>query len=157
MRICSNGILTHFVLAFLLGALVIAAPVVNASARLPRSVFLVLPKTAPPPEVSFTVRKLDRGRVRLFIETSGFQFSALCVTTADAQPLGHAHVIVRGKKVASAYTPVVDLGPLPAGLHRVTVVLRGQDHRALVGPRGLIQFTQTVRIMPSGHGEPEAT
>jgi len=41
---------------------------------------------------------------------------------------------------------VIDLDPLEPGRHDVTVVLRGQDHRALLGRHGLIKAEAVVTV-----------
>lgn len=132
--------------SLLLATLAAAAPHINAENAPPRSVFLRLPPDRPEPSVALTATPREDGTLRLRIETEGFTFTELCVTEAAAVPVGHAHVIVDGVKVASAYHPVIDLDPLPPGVHDVTVVLRGQDHRALLGRTGLIRAEATVGV-----------
>lgn len=127
------------IIAFVLGTLVIAAPIVNAKGRPPRTVFLILPDTVAPPTVQVRADALGNGRYRLYLDTAAFVFTDICVADADAVPVGHAHVHVNGAKVASAYTPVVDIGPLEPGTHVIDVVLRGQDHRPIIGRDGLVQ------------------
>ncbi|MEX0310532.1 MAG: hypothetical protein AB3N17_09820 [Tateyamaria sp.] len=127
------------VIALVLGTLVIAAPIVNAKGRPPRTVFLILPDTIAPPTVTVRADATGDGRYRLHLETAGFEFTDICVNEADPIAVGHAHVHVNGIKVASAYVPVIDIGPLEPGTHRIDVVLRGQDHRPIIGRDGLVQ------------------
>ncbi|MEL6466442.1 MAG: hypothetical protein AAFQ58_15870 [Pseudomonadota bacterium] len=127
------------IIAMLLSTLVIAAPIVNAKGRPPRAVFLVLPDAVAPPTVNLRAEAIGDGRYRLHLDTEAFMFTEICVPEADAVPIGHAHVHVNGEKVASAYFPVVDIGPFAPGLHLVDVVLRGQDHRPIIGRDGLVQ------------------
>jgi len=134
------------VLAGLLAALSVTAPVLNGAAGPPRALFLRLPATLPDPELTLTASEAAEGSWQLRIEASGFRFTALCVTDAAAVPVGHAHVILADRKIASAFTPVVDLGVLPPGDHQVQVVLRAQDHRALVGSRGLVQARVVISV-----------
>lgn len=132
---CGAGIVVLAVLS----ALALSAPSINADAGPPRSVFLKLPAGQPAPEVGLEAYRHPSGHWHLRIAAQGFQFTSICVAQAAALPVGHAHVIRDGVKVASAYHPIVDLGSLPPGQHRIRVILRGQDHRALVGPDGLVQ------------------
>ena len=134
------------VLAGLLAALSVAAPVLNAAAGPPRTLFLRLPATLPEPELALAASEAPDGSWQLRIEASGFRFTALCVADAAAVPVGHAHVILDDRKIASAFVPVVDLGVLPPGDHQVQVVLRAQDHRALVGSHGLVQARIVISV-----------
>ena len=137
-------------LAGLLAALSVAVPVVNAAAGPPRALFLRLPATLPEPELALVASESPDGSWQLRIDTRGFRFTALCVADAAAVPVGHAHVSVDGRKIPSAFVPVVDLGVLPPGNHRVQVVLRAQDHRALVGSRGLVQARVVISVALAG-------
>ena len=125
-------------MAVLMATLAATAPLVNAKGGPPRTVFLELPPEAEP-TVSLDLAPLPGGGWQIRIDTTGFVFTSLCLSQAEAIPVGHAHVIVDGVKVASAYHPVGNLTDLGAGAHEVRVVLRGQDHRALIGSTGLIQ------------------
>ncbi len=124
----------------------IAAPSYNAQQIAPRSVFLTLPDTLPAPELSLNLEPLASGRWRLTVEAAHFQFTELCVAEASALPVGHAHIIVNGEKVASAYQPIIDLDLEGEGLHQITVILRGQDHRALIGKDGLIAASMRIVV-----------
>lgn len=138
-RILSKFSIAPCIIALLLGTLVIAAPIVNAKGRPPRAVFLILPDTIAPPTVDLQADAIGGGRYRLYLNTRAFVFTDLCVPEADAVPIGHAHVHVNGTKVASAYVPVIEIGPLAPGTHLIDVVLRGQDHRPIIGRDGLAQ------------------
>ncbi len=127
------------IVAGFLGSLAIGAPSYNAQNTAPRSVFLTLPTDLPEPEIKMTVSQDASGHWQLRLDVSAFQFTTLCVSDAEAVPIGHAHIIRDGIKIASAYHPIVDLGRLAPGRHRISVVLRGQDHRALLGQDGLLQ------------------
>lgn len=133
-------------LTLLLTGLSVAAPVYNGQKIAPRSVFLQLPDTVPQPELSVVAIALPDGRWRLALDVTHFQFTDLCLPQAEAIPVGHAHVMVDGEKLASAYQPVVELGPLPSGGHDLRVVLRGQDHRALLGRNGLIEARVRIHV-----------
>ena len=130
----------------LLLTLALGAPVINAASGAPRSVFLHLREDAPVPELSLRAEQLPSGRWRLYLDATAFRFTDICVTDADAIPVGHAHIIVAGQKIASAFQPVIDLPDLPPGAHVVTAILRGQDHRAFLGPDGLLKAEIVVRI-----------
>lgn len=136
-----------FVIWGLLSGLAVAAPLVNALGAPPRTVFLQLPEDMPEPSVTLAARRLPSGNWQLEVATTGFRFTAMCVSDAEPAPVGHAHIVMDGVKVASAYAPTADLGPLPPGRHTIAAVLRGQDHRALVGRDGLIA-AKLVLIVP---------
>ncbi|ETX12029.1 hypothetical protein OCH239_18615 [Roseivivax halodurans JCM 10272] len=142
----TNRIIEGLVATLLLSGLAIAAPVVNAAGSPPRTIFLTLPANLATPTVSLSASPSPSEGLRLVIDTTGFQFSEVCVPQADATPIGHAHVFVNGVKVASTYGPVIDIAPLPSGRNVVEVVLRGQDHRALAGPQGLIKAGLRLEI-----------
>lgn len=133
-------------IALLLAVLVIAAPIVNAKGRPPRAVFLILPDTAPPPQVDVQVQANGDGRFLLTLDTTGFIFTDICVTDANAVPVGHAHIHLDGVKVAAAYAPIVEIGPVSPGTHKINVVLRGQDHRPIVARHGLVQASVQVTV-----------
>ena len=130
----------------LLSGLAVAAPVYNAAQGAPRSVFLELPPDQPAPAVSLRAARRPSGRWVLWVDTTDFQFTTVCLAEAAAVPVGHAHVIRNGVKIASAYHPVVDLGHLPPGEHQISAVLRGQDHRALLGRGRLLQGKITINV-----------
>lgn len=133
-------------ISLLLATLAAAAPLVNSKGAPPRSVFLRLPSDTLQPALDLDLRPQEDGRFLLRIVTRNFTFTDICVSDADAVPVGHAHVIVDGVKVASAYDPVVVIGPLAPGAHEITVVLRGQDHRALLGEDGLVKADVTIEV-----------
>ncbi|WP_156943891.1 hypothetical protein [Roseivivax isoporae] len=134
----------------LFAGIALAGPVINGHAGPPRTVFLALPPDRPAPDVALRVTPLPGGGWRVALDTTGFVFTDVCVQTAEARPMGHAHLIVDGVKVASAYAPTVDLAPLPPGVHRIEAILRGQDHRALLGPMGLIKATAFLTVPAPG-------
>jgi hypothetical protein len=132
--------------AALLAGLSVGAPLVNARAGPPAALFLALPPGTPEPRLTLTASAQPDGGWRLAIAATDFRFTETCLATAAAIPVGHAHVIVGERKLSSAYTPVAELGKLPPGEHNVRVVLRAQDHRALLGSRGLIQAAITISV-----------
>ncbi len=134
------------VVALVLGAAGVGATFVNASAGPPRTLFLKLPSDAPEPTLTLAARQHANGGWQLEIAATGFRFTAICLPTAAAAPVGHAHVFMDGAKVASAFVPVVDLGQLTPGRHAYRVVLRGQDHRVLVGRDGVIEAELTIAV-----------
>lgn len=146
MSVAASRTAAAGLLAALLAALAVGAPLVNAGAGPPRAVFLQLPPDRDQPTIVLAARRLPSGRWRLTIETTGFRFTRLCVPDAEALPVGHAHVLLDGVRVASAYEPIVDLDALPPGRHVVSAVLRGQDHRALLGTHGLIKAEIVVEV-----------
>lgn len=125
-------------LAGLLALLSLAAPLVNAAAGPPRALFVALAPETPEPTLSLSVARAPDGAWLLMIAAENFRFTELCRADAPAAPIGHAHVFAGETRIASAFGPVVDLGPLPPGRHRFRVMLRAQDHRVLVGQRGVI-------------------
>ncbi len=133
-------------IALLLATLAIAGPIVNSTGRPPSTVFLNLPQSTTPPEVHVNISSLGGGRYLLTLHASAFVFTEVCVTDANARPIGHAHVHVDGEKVASAYTPIVEIGPLEPGVRTVDIVLRGQDHRPIVARNGLVQRRIQIRV-----------
>jgi hypothetical protein len=133
-------------LAGLLAVTCIGVPLVNADAGPPRALFLRLPADIPEPTVALAARASADGRWMLDIAATGFRFTDLCIANAAAVPVGHAHVFRGEQKLATAYLPVVDLGRLGPGVHEIRVVLRGQDHRALVGRSGLVEASTIIAV-----------
>lgn len=139
-------LVARFGFIHLLAALGAVASLVNAGSGPPRTLFLRLPAEVPAPSLTLAARGEVDGNWILEIKASGFRFTSLCTLAAEPIPVGHAHVYAGDRKLASAYLPVVDLGPLPPGRHEIRVVLRGQDHRALVGPDGLIEARTVIKV-----------
>jgi hypothetical protein len=134
------------ILTLLLSSLSVAAPVYNALDLAPRSVFLHLPTDQPEPTVKLRAEPLPNGGWLIRLEAQHFQFTEICVVDAPAQPLGHAHLLLDGVKIASAYQPMIRIDALPPGQHTLRAVLRGQDHRALLGQHGLIEDDLTLEV-----------
>ena len=156
IRFLTRHAAAGFVL-LVLGGLAAGAPIVNAVGGPPRSVFLQLPADVPEPQVSLSATRTTAGRWQLEIDAGAFRFTDLCLTEARPIPVGHAHIIHDGAKIASAFSPVVDLGMLPPGRHHLQAVLRGQDHRALVGRQGLIKADLVIVVPAEPQPAPAAT
>jgi hypothetical protein len=134
-------------LSALMGLAVIA-PQVNAAGAPPSSVFVAWPEGQSAPELKLSAGRYPDGSWHLDLAASGFTFSDLCQAVEGPQTIGHAHVYDGAKKIASAFVPRVPLGHLAPGQHRFHVILRAQDHRALVGSDGLIS-AEILIIVPS--------
>jgi hypothetical protein len=152
MRIANHR--AALALAGLLAATCVGVPLVNADSGPPRALFLRLSSKVPEPTVALAPRQSNDGHWLLDIAVTGFRFTDLCVANAAAVPVGHAHVLRGDEKLATAYTPVVDLGRLAPGRHEIRVVLRGQDHRSLVGQAGLIEASTVIAVSGSGAEKP---
>lgn len=126
------------VLAMLL-TLLAAVPWLNLEGGPPRSVFVQLDPERPDPEIDAEATRLSDGEWLLRIEVDGFSFSEICAVVKTGEPVGHAHVYAGDEKIAAAYQPILSLGSLSPGEHIFRIVLRAQDHRALVGASGLIE------------------
>jgi hypothetical protein len=134
-------------LVAVLAALGGVASLINAGSGPPRTLFARLPAEGSAPGVKLDAEMNADGHWILEIETSGFRFTHLCTLAAEPVPIGHAHVYAGDRKLASAYLPVVDLGPLPPGSHEIRVVLRSQDHRVLVGPDGPTEARTVIEAL----------
>lgn len=126
------------VLIALILTVAIGVPTVNAWSGPPRSVFVPWPEAIPVPTPEMTAIRQPDGHWLIEITAAGFVFSDICKTVSGPQAIGHAHVYEGDVKIATAYTPRLDVGLFAPGKHHITVVLRAQDHRTLVGPSGLI-------------------
>lgn len=135
----------------LLAAVTVTVPMVNANGNPPPTLFLQLPSDRPEPELSLDAVRLPNGEWELHLLVRNFRFTAFCVAQATGAPIGHAHIYRGDQQVASAYFPVVPLGRLMPGPHRFRAMLRGQDHRALVGQDGLIEADITVTVPPEAN------
>ena len=136
-----------FLTGFLMG-LGLILPGVNAASGPPHAVFHQLDPSQAEPIVDLSVTQGQDGRWTLWIRTRHFEFTPVCQVVSEPVPLGHAHVIKGDTKIASAFQPWVTLGHLDPGEHSFRVVLRGQDHRALMGVSGLISADLTVTVPP---------
>ena len=134
-----------------LAGLAVAAPQVNAAGGPPSKVFVSWPKDRPAPELRLTVGQFTDGSWYLEMQAEGFVFSDLCQTVDGPQTIGHAHVYTGEQKLTTAFVPRVPLGHLVAGRHSYRAMLRAQDHRALVGPDGLIA-SEIVFTVPNKQG-----
>ena len=140
------GVCQGAVMMVVLCMLAALAPMVNADAGPPASVFARWPEQRPVPLVHLTPARYPDGSWYVDLRADGFVFSAICQTVNGPQTIGHAHVYSGERKVAAAYTPRVDLGHLRPGRHSFRAVLRAQDHRALVGPKGLLAGTVVIDV-----------
>lgn len=120
---------------------------VNSQSGPPRSVFVSWPADRKAPELVLTPGQYADGGWYLDLQAEGFAFSDLCQTVDGPQTVGHAHVYSGDRKIGAAYVPRADLGNLRPGRHRFRVVLRAQDHRALIGPAGMID-AEIVIVVP---------
>ncbi|MEM1297895.1 MAG: hypothetical protein AAGH68_01355 [Pseudomonadota bacterium] len=135
-----------FVMACVLATLAITAPHVNAAGQPPSQVFVEWPKGRPAPEVRLTAGQYAQGGWYIDISADGFVFTDLCQSVDGPQTIGHAHVYQGHEKIASAFHPRVSLGELGPGTHNFSAMLRAQDHRALIGPEGLLKAEITITI-----------
>jgi hypothetical protein len=131
---CSQSL----VLIALILTVAIGVPTVNALSGPPRSVFVSWPEAMPVPTPTVTAKRQSDGRWIIEIAAEGFVFSDICKTVSGPQAIGHAHVYEGDVKIAAAYAPRQDIGTFAPGKHRISVVLRAQDHRVLVSSTGLI-------------------
>ncbi|MEM8949585.1 MAG: hypothetical protein AAGA21_13650 [Pseudomonadota bacterium] len=130
----------------LLIAMLAVIPWLNAEAGPPASVFVMLDPKTPDPRIEADVTSLPTGEQLLRLDVDGFTFSKICAAVETNEPIGHAHIYAGKQKIAAAYEPIVSLGKLPKGEHSLRIMLRAQDHRALVGSEGLIEREITVVV-----------
>lgn len=124
-------------------------PELTAETGPPERVFLTLDRSAPEPILK--ARAIETGGEWLLdIATDNFVFSAICTTDVDDRPVGHAHVYRAEEKIATAYQPLVALGRLEPGRHLFRIILRAQDHRALVGASGLLHQDIVIEVSAGG-------
>lgn len=135
-----------FVMACVLATLVVAAPQVNAAGQPPSQIFVEWPKGRPAPEVRLTPGQYSQGGWYIDVSAEGFVFTDLCQAVDGPQTIGHAHVYQGDQKIASAFHPRISLGDLGPGTHVFSAILRAQDHRALIGPSGLLKAAVTITI-----------
>ena len=137
-----QGMLTLLVL----GLSAFTASQVNSHAGPPASVFVPWPEDVAVPRLVLRPMQSQSGRWSLELEAEGFAFSEICKTVAAPETIGHAHIYSGDRKIAAAYAPRIDLGFLVPGRHRFRAVLRAQDHRALIGPDGLLEAEVIVAV-----------
>jgi hypothetical protein len=134
------------VMASVLVSLALLTPQVNAADAPPSAVFASWPDDRPAPQLQLTARQYANEGWYLELHAEGFAFSEVCQAVTGPQTIGHAHIYVGERKVAAAYVPRVSLGHLRPGRHIFRAVLRAQDHRALIGPDGLIASTIVIAV-----------
>lgn len=120
-------------------------PWLNAKADPPDSVFVMLDPTTPDPSIEAELTSLESGEQLLRLDVDGFSFTDICAVVETGEPIGHAHIYAGNQKIAAAYEPIISLGRLPKGEHTLRIMLRAQDHRALVGSEGLIE--REIRVV----------
>ncbi|UWQ79661.1 hypothetical protein K3725_01220 [Leisingera sp. S132] len=118
----------------------------GVSEQVPRAVFLEVGQHEPLPGLQLRTEQAAGGEWLLHIDAIHFTFSDVCLVQASGTHTGHAHVYQGGEKVGTAFTPVFSLGRLEPGQHEFSVMLRAQDHRALIGPYGLIAARVKVTV-----------
>ncbi|MCV0428390.1 MAG: hypothetical protein K5905_23275 [Roseibium sp.] len=115
----------------------------------PHAVFVEVPDGTEPPELQLKGELAPGGDWLLHIETTHFSFTDVCVNRSEQSQIGHAHVHKGDRKIGTAYAPVFSLGHLAPGRHVFSVVLRAQDHRAVVSKEGLIHKKITIIVRAS--------
>ena len=123
-------------------------PQVNASSGPPSSVFATWPDATPVPKVEVFANREADGRWRITLSAAGFVFSDICTAVTEPTAIGHAHLYKGDTKIGAAYAPITTIGPFEPGNHRITIMLRAQDHRTLIGPDGILK-TEIVLQEPS--------
>lgn len=131
-------------IGLLLGMLALV-PMLNAKGGPPETVFVMLDPAKPDLEIEAEAIAAGDGEWLLQMNVDGFAFSEICAVVETGEPIGHAHVYEGDKKIAAAYQPIVSLGKLSPGEHAFRIMLRAQDHRALVGSSGLIE--REIRVV----------
>ena len=150
LRTLANRHWHGMILVTVLAGLALVSPQVNAAAGPPSSVFVSWPEDQPVPELRITAHQYADGGWYIDLAAAGFAFSDLCQAVDGPQTIGHAHVYQGERKVTSAFVPRVSLGHLRPGRHAYRVQLRAQDHRALVGPDGIIAATIVIEVEDAG-------
>ena len=139
-----------FVLILVLCSTAAVASQVNSQSGPPSSVFVAWPETSNAPVLELIPHQRRDGSWYLDLHAPGFAFSEICQRVTGPQAIGHAHLYSGDRKIAAAYIPRVELGHLRPGKHRFRAVLRAQDHRALIGPDGLIDAEVTIAMPDVG-------
>lgn len=129
-------------LVLAMGAII---PALNATPGPPEEIFASLDPETPEPRIRAKVDPTQKEWL-LYLDVDGFAFSEICRATTSTKLVGHAHIYRGDEKVATAYEPIVSLGKLPVGDHVFRIMLRTEDHRALVGASGLIEREVTVVV-----------
>jgi hypothetical protein len=140
----SLGILTAFVLA----ATPLWSPLLRTNVVSETVQFFDVVDNAHAPTLSVALKSSEE-TLQLTLETTNFEFAEVC-TGNEPILTGHAHVYVNGIKRLTAYTPSVNLPPLSAGNHTITVTLQASEHR-FIRIRGaedrIVKHTQTVDVL----------
>jgi len=98
--------------------------------------FYKVPDSVPSPALQLDLEYTGGAHV-LNLNTEHFRFADVCRTPQAGEPLvGHAHVYLNGRKIASVFEPrafLPELSDLAPGKHRLTVSLNIlPDHRAIM-------------------------
>lgn len=116
--------------------------------------FYRVPASVPAPSLRLEMDEWGGARI-LRLHTENFRFASYCKVPEAGKPLlGHAHLYVDGRKVASLYEPVAFLPELSAGEHRLTVSLNLlPDHRTLMVEGVPVSKDMDIRVEDSGTGK----
>ncbi|MEX0608833.1 MAG: DoxX family membrane protein [Balneolaceae bacterium] len=92
------------------------------------------------------VLKEYEGSYNLHVEIENWEFTPELLGSETVRNEGHAHVYIDGIKHGRMYTNWYHLGELPAGEHRVSVILNGNDHTQFVVVENVVGAEITVVV-----------
>jgi uncharacterized membrane protein YphA (DoxX/SURF4 family) len=124
-------------------------PALTTKAEFSEKLFKVV-ETPFPITLDFHTKNLGEGRYQIEIETSNFEFSEFCIARAGSEPLlkGHVHVYADGIKVATAKSPIIEIGPFAKPPKTLTLSLNDSGHRFLI-IGGKMVLTSKALDMPT--------
>ena len=95
--------------------------------------FYKVPASVPSPQLEVELSHTGGAHV-LRLHTEHFMFANMCKNPQAGESLvGHAHLFLDGRKIATSYDPVALLPKLAAGKYRLTVSLNLlPDHRTII-------------------------
>ncbi|MBI1383962.1 MAG: hypothetical protein GC150_03505 [Rhizobiales bacterium] len=136
------GLRTRIALAvavFVVSLATVAGALATLDGKPSRILFQPVPADVPAPVITAASaeREVD-GSWTLRLDVTNFGFLAICRPAEEGRVVGHAHVYSRGRKIATAFAPIISLGRLAQGRHRLLVTLQATDHRAFVTNDGMI-------------------
>ena len=118
------------------------------------------PREAQRPRPSITVELVDdpAGGWSLHAVPSNFRLAPENVSTPHVDGEGYMYLYINGEEVARVYETWHQMPPLPAGTHRVTVMLRNNDHAPVtrggvaIAAFGTLEVSEEEATMIAGPG-----
>jgi len=106
-----------------------------------------VPEGEPKPTISLDTKAIqETSGWDVAIDVSDFIFDRESVDGAHVPGKGHGHLYINGLKIGRVFEPVIRIGQLPKGTHKINVTLNTNDHKMYMVSRKPVSATVDVLV-----------